>query len=477
MDRTTPADQWPIYNCHIHTFTRQHTPKHFIKYVLSDRELGRISPRKIALSIFIFVLYIAVLFSLGNFILLYSASLDGVNLPIYAFLLLLEGLLTVPLVLLTFLVLALIVLLLAQAVIDAQLRKQPEEGRERWLDRKSSVHKWQERVAHPNILVDLLSWINPASSNDIFERLARFLKIAAHPSQEAIFTEIQQQYQMKETKTRFVVLPMDMTFMNLGDVKESIDEQHQQLLKLADKYGEQVIPFFAVDPRRKDEVVAQVQKHVVNGRFRGIKIYPNLGYAPNDNTLMKVYELCVRHDIPVMTHCSPGGVWQYGLSEKERREFSKPESYQCIFDEFRTLKLCLAHFGGAQEWARRLRPDLKKEKYSEPPWVRTIYEMIAECGEQYPNLYTDISYTAFTPKVSGLYIDLVDYLKVMLSHPRVRTRVLFGSDYYMVAQEKISEKEASILLRSRLGEDLYKRIAYTNPREYLGEMPAANTTE
>ena len=49
----------------------------------------------------------------------------------------------------------------------------------------------------------------------------------------------------------------------------------------------------------------------------------------------------------------------------------------------------------------------------EEAWVRTIYEMIAS-GE-YPNLYTDISYTVFTPKVEGLYIDLVDYLKVLLT--------------------------------------------------------------
>jgi hypothetical protein len=49
----------------------------------------------------------------------------------------------------------------------------------------------------------------------------------------------------------------------------------------------------------------------------------------------------------------------------------------------------------------------------------------------------------------------------------VRERVLFGSDYYMVERESVSEKEASLLLRSRLGEDLYKQIAHTNPIEYL----------
>jgi hypothetical protein len=64
----------------------------------------------------------------------------------------------------------------------------------------------------------------------------------------------------------------------------------------------------------------------------------------------------------------------------------------------------------------------------------------------------------------------------MLSHPLVRSHVLFGSDYYMVTQERMSEKEVSVMLRSRLGEELYKHIAYTNPREYLGlEIQQAKT--
>jgi predicted TIM-barrel fold metal-dependent hydrolase len=87
---------------------------------------------------------------------------------------------------------------------------------------------------------------------------------------------------------------------------------------------------------------------------------------------------------------------------------------------------------------------------------------------KYPNLYTDISYTIFMPRIRGLYIDLVDYLKVLLSSPNIRESVLFGSDYYMVEQEEITEKESSILLRSRLGEDLFKQIAYTNPKKFLG---------
>jgi predicted TIM-barrel fold metal-dependent hydrolase len=215
--------------------------------------------------------------------------------------------------------------------------------------------------------------------------------------------------------------------------------------------------------------VERVKNNLARDKFRVIKIYPNLGYKPYDEKLMEVYKLCIAGDFPVVTHCSPGGIWKYGLSRQERRANSEPLNYKRILDTpgYQTLKLNLAHFGGAEEWAKHLRRDPGDNE----AWVKTIYEMIT--SGDYPNLYTDISYTAFTPKVEGLFIDLVDYLKVLLSHPLVRTRVLFGSDYYMVEQESVSEKEASILLRSRLGEDLYKQIAYTNPREFLNiDVPA-----
>jgi hypothetical protein len=49
----------------------------------------------------------------------------------------------------------------------------------------------------------------------------------------------------------------------------------------------------------------------------------------------------------------------------------------------------------------------------------------------------------------------------------IRKRVLFGSDFYMSRREQITEKELSIMLRSRLGEELFFQIANVNPKKYL----------
>jgi predicted TIM-barrel fold metal-dependent hydrolase len=388
----------------------------------------------------------------------------------YPLLLIFQTLLAIPLFLLVVLILMLVGILALQGIIFllGKVRSVTRSSRaNRQLTQlKNTVVEGRSRVLQTNWLYDVLMWINPAS-NDIFERLARFLKIAEQPTQRDVFGQVQLQY--PKDRTVFVVLPMDMGFMDMGELEIPIERQHEELLDMAQDSGGQIIPFYAADPRHPD-IVERVRNNLAPDKFRGIKIYPNLGYKPDDPKLMEIYKLCIKGDFPVLTHCSPGGIWRYGVSRQVRRANSEPDNYKRILDTkgYGDLKLCLAHFGGAEEWAKYLRG--RGEQPGEEPWVRTIYKMIA--SGKYPNLYTDISYTVFTPKVSGLEIDLIDYLRVLLTHPRVKQRVLFGSDYYMVEQESVSEKEASLLLRSRLGEDLYKQIAYTNPREFLGiEIP------
>jgi uncharacterized protein len=471
---STSASDWPIYNCHIHTFTKKHTPQYFIKWVLSDGDLGRINWVRFPLYLLVLILYFGLLIVLAEFTVSLSPRSDVLSLLSYSFVVFFQALLVIPIVLLLIVLAVLGVILLLQALIDL-LRKmtfvsQSRETDRRLMQLRNQVAQGQRRVMRSELLVDLLVRVNPAS-NDVFERTARFLKIAEQPSQAEVFRQVELQYP-KDT-TVFVVLPMDMTFMNMGALETPIERQHEELLTLAQTYEGQIVPFYAADPRHED-IVERVRDNLAPNKFRGIKIYPNLGYRPDHPKLMEIYKLCIKGDVPVLTHCTPGGIWRYGLSKEERRANSGPLNYKQILDTkgYQNLKLCLAHFGGAEEWVKNLKGRVREE--GEEPWVRTIYEMIAS-GE-YPNLYTDISYTVFTPKVEGLYIDLVDYLKVLLTHPLVRQRVLFGSDYYMVERESISEKEASLLLRSRLGEDLYKQIAYTNPREFLGiDVPVTRT--
>ena len=471
MNTSNSTDDWQIYNCHIHTFTRKHAPRQFIKWALSDAELGRINWARIPFYLLFVILYGLLLVFLARSTIFLSSRSDILSLLGYSFVLFFQALLVLPIVLIVFILAALGAIFLLQGLIDLLIKmrsvSQSRQADSQLMQLKNKVVRGRGRVIRSDLLINMLVRINPAS-NDIFERTARFLKIAEQPTQQDVFKQVELQY--PKEKTVFVVLPMDMSFMNLGGLDTPIERQHEELWDLAQNSGGQIIPFYAADPRHTD-ILERVRNNLARDKFRGIKIYPGLGYKPDDPKLMEIYKICIEGDFPVLTHCSPGGIWEYGLPKKERRANSSPINYKHILETkgYQNLKLCLAHFGGAEEWIRHLKGRAQQDE--EEAWVKTIYQMIV--SGNYPNLYADISYTVFTPKVKGLYVDLVDYLKVLLAHPLVRKRVLFGSDYYMVERESISEKEASLLLRSRLGEDLYKQIAYTNPREFLGiEVPA-----
>jgi len=70
---------------------------------------------------------------------------------------------------------------------------------------------------------------------------------AARATQADIFREVRYFY---PPDTRFVVLPMDMTHIGQGPVREDIVAQHDVLAALARTHAAQVIPFATVCPDR-----------------------------------------------------------------------------------------------------------------------------------------------------------------------------------------------------------------------------------
>jgi uncharacterized protein len=309
-------------------------------------------------------------------------------------------------------------------------------------------------------------------------RYAQILHISyEYGSQEGIFTLLRSYYPQG---TRFVILPMEMEYMNAGKVAEPIDVQHAQLGQLRDKFPELVIPFAAADARQPN-VVEKTKRLLEEQRFAGIKLYPPIGYHPNDPVLAPLYDYAVERGIPVLTHCSrPSSVQYRGQpTEQMRRDpvsgqrlnlgrfelltrFTDPDAYVPILDRHPTLKLCLAHWGGAGDWTDFLNdPWDARHPTGDKSWLAKITDMIK--SGKYENLYTDIAYTLWANE-EYLYL-----LKVLLSDERLRRRVLFGSDFYVVESAEFEERWRSVRVRSVLGEELFQTIASENPREYLGE--------
>jgi predicted TIM-barrel fold metal-dependent hydrolase len=267
---------------------------------------------------------------------------------------------------------------------------------------------------------------------------------------------------------------MDMEHMLAGNVSKKINEQHEELDLLV-QAGEPIIPFIGTDPRQPD-ILEFVTKWHKRG-FKGIKLYPPLGYYPNDVRLEPVYEYAIEHNLPVMTHCSRGGVHVKKVTnqmlhepnplgrkvvKKKAKQFSDiytdPANYEPIATKYPDLKICLAHYGGGDEWDKYLHnPWDAKASNEDKSWLSIILDLM----KKHDNIYADISSTLYHEE------DRIDILKVLLENEKVRDRTLFGSDFYMMEREKPIERERSMKIRSQLGANLFMQIANTNVEKYL----------
>ncbi|EDP70153.1 hypothetical protein FBALC1_11487 [Flavobacteriales bacterium ALC-1] len=153
-------------------------------------------------------------------------------------------------------------------------------------------------------------------------------------------------------------------------------------------------------------------------------------------------------------------------------------------DGLKDLKLCFAHFGGDDQWKRFLESDRDNyttqlilqpqkgidffENVSGNPspgklayvWKHVDwYTIICSIMLQYDNVYADISYILHDAIILPL-------LKQTLSNDNLKTKVLYGSDFYVVRNHK-SDKAILADMRAGLTEHEFDQIARYNPRGYL----------
>jgi len=324
-------------------------------------------------------------------------------------------------------------------------------------------------------LVRGISWLlklfGQEALAETVDRLLRFQQAGAVARQRTVFEAIRRQY---PDNTRFVVLPMDMEFIGHGPTQATLAQQHDELAALAgdDDFRGRVIAFASVHPDRPG-AADEVFRAIDDLGFRGLKLYPRLGFPPDHPLLMdKVYPMLQARGLPVMSHCSRGGVRGRHVTRSDADAWTDPAAFVPVLERFPDLRVCLAHFGGAADWRAYVDEgiDPRDPQARAANWQVAIRDMITSGA--YPNLWTDISYTLFH------FDDNIPFLKLFLGGADagkaelLRARVLFGSDFYMTRQEKLSERAVCFRLRNALGEDVFRQIAETNPEIWLGERAA-----
>ncbi|MBL0055502.1 MAG: amidohydrolase family protein [Chitinophagaceae bacterium] len=95
-----------------------------------------------------------------------------------------------------------------------------------------------------------------------------------------------------------------------------------------------------------------------------------------------------------------------------------------------------------------------KDRYK---WLLIIIDLL----RKYPNVYADISFTLHD---KAIYSEL----KELLKDESINKKILFGTDYYVVASVA-DESDLLNLFKKELGDDaLFEMIAYENPKRFLG---------
>jgi predicted TIM-barrel fold metal-dependent hydrolase len=175
---------------------------------------------------------------------------------------------------------------------------------------------------------------------------------------------------------------------DLNTSRELVNRQSQLFM-----LGTTLIPI--ADP----EMVDKLERLIGAGEIIGIKLYPGFElFYPSDARCHPVYELCVKHNIPVVFHAGEtmGQAW--------REAYNHPHAIVKVAEQFPELKIVIAHFA--------------------QPHLKACQEILSSS----PNVYADISGLAHpeVEELCGKEVIADTLTEVARTQPG---KVLFGTDW------------------------------------------------
>jgi predicted TIM-barrel fold metal-dependent hydrolase len=228
--------------------------------------------------------------------------------------------------------------------------------------------------------------------------------------------------------------------------KSSMKDQVELAAAIAEKSGGHVRFMAPFNPLRaavsrgyfEEVAVAAAQ----SSGCLGFKLYPQMGFSPSaneeglvprrwrtrkikaadiDQAMARLFELCASRGLSILAHGGPTNSPQ-GSAERARQ--GSPGAWaQAIKDypeyfggDSPRVKVCLAHMGGIDTRHHGLN------------WGEQIVALM----KSHPCLYADLS---FLPSLMGDHPDMRGRLHPLLRDDRVRDRLLYGSDWSMLALE------------------------------------------
>ncbi|MGH3418621.1 MAG: amidohydrolase family protein [Streptosporangiaceae bacterium] len=194
-------------------------------------------------------------------------------------------------------------------------------------------------------------------------------------------------------------------------------------------------PFVGFDPMRAladgaaGTTVALVKDAVLNKGFIGVKVYPEMGWSPFQNTpadagtperaqaldaiLDDFFGWCADEQVPVTAHCNHSN---YPSQNTEAANYGSPDEWLPVLAAHPGLRLNLGHFGGA---------------YADPAaydWTWKIARGMATCE----GLYADVG-CQHVDDAALMQVHFGVLEKIAGTCPKMADRLMFGTDWYMEA--------------------------------------------
>jgi uncharacterized protein len=194
---------------------------------------------------------------------------------------------------------------------------------------------------------------------------------------------------------------------------------NEEVIRFASENSDIAMPFASIDPHRGAEGVREARQLVSAGAVRGLKLHPPVQqFSPSDALAYPLYEVFAEARLPVLFHTGHSGIGT-GMpgGGGVRLKYGDPMPIDDVAVDFPTLPIIMAH------------PSF--------PWQD---EAISICLHK-PNVYIDLS--GWSPKYFSP--TLIQY-----ANSRLRTKVLFGSDYPFITPDRWLADFANIAIREEV---------------------------
>jgi len=230
--------------------------------------------------------------------------------------------------------------------------------------------------------------------------------------QEAMgrYFRYQPQHQtVPEMAAMYRKLKMGFVVFTVDSPKEPKKISNEEIAELARQNSDVAIPFASIDPHRGDEGVRAARRLIKDHGVKGFKFHPTVQeFFPNDRLAYPLYEAIAEAKLPALFHTGQTGA---GAGTRGggglRLKYSNPLALDDVAADFPDMPIVLAH------------PSF--------PWQ----EEALSVATHKPQVYIDLS--GWSPKYFPPI--LVQYANTLL-----KDKILFGSDYPVLAPEKWLEE-------------------------------------